>query len=126
MTAAEIVPRDQPKSSWSGSISTLGAARKLPAPRSATKAAPATSHGHKDRGRGTTVAVGAASTVARGAHACVRTWSTIAARVALEPTSSVRKCPAPATSTNRYGPLTCSAVSSAAHRPTVWSAVPHT
>ena len=49
MTAAEIVARDQPKSSCSGSISTLGAARKLPAPTSATNAVAATSHGHSER-----------------------------------------------------------------------------
>src|SRR5215207_6816692 len=63
MTAAEIVPRDQPKSACSGSIKTLGAARKLPAPTRATKAVTATSHGHSERLDGATVSAGAVSTV---------------------------------------------------------------
>ena len=43
-TAAEIVARDQPNSSCSGSISTLGAARNDPAPTRATNATVATHH----------------------------------------------------------------------------------
>src|SRR5215207_6809778 len=64
MTAAEIVPRDHPKSSCSGSISTLGAARKLPAPMSATKAVTATSHGHSERRADARASPGAGSTTA--------------------------------------------------------------
>jgi hypothetical protein len=43
-TAAEIVPRDQPNSSCSGSISTLGTARKPAAPISVTNETTATTH----------------------------------------------------------------------------------
>jgi len=43
-TALEIVARDQPNCSWSGSMITLGAARNEPAPSSATKAIAATHH----------------------------------------------------------------------------------
>jgi hypothetical protein len=50
-TAAEIVARDQPNSSWSGSIRTLGTARKPAAPMRVTNAAAATSHAQWIRGR---------------------------------------------------------------------------
>lgn len=50
MTAAEIVPWDQPNSRCNGSISTLGVARKLPAPMSARNATRATDHARWIRG----------------------------------------------------------------------------
>jgi hypothetical protein len=54
ITAAEIVARDQPNSSCSGSMRMLGAARNDPAPTRATKETAATIHarwiGHCCRG----------------------------------------------------------------------------
>ena len=50
-TATEMVPRDQPNSSCSGSISTPGVARKPAAPTSATKATAATIQARCSRGR---------------------------------------------------------------------------
>ena len=51
-TASDRVPRDQPNSSWRGTISTPGAARKPAAPSRATKATPATSQAGWMRERG--------------------------------------------------------------------------
>ncbi|GAA3721922.1 hypothetical protein GCM10022205_01700 [Spinactinospora alkalitolerans] len=50
-TAAEMVPCDQPNSSCSGSIITLGAARNAAAPTSATNATAATHQARWTRGK---------------------------------------------------------------------------
>ncbi len=56
-TATEMVPRDQPNSSCSGSISAPGVARKPAAPTSATKDTAATHQARCSRGRAGEVAV---------------------------------------------------------------------
>ncbi len=72
-TASESVPRDQPNSSWSGTIRTPGAARKPAAPSRATNATAATGQAGCTRRRGgASVVMGGALRDGRRAGWCRR------------------------------------------------------